>query len=337
MIRVGIIGCGGIAHAHAECYKHIHEAEVVAVADVIKERADKMADYLGALALYNGDEIFNRKDIDMVDICIPTSMHCEYAVKAAQAGLHILCEKPIALTVEEGKKMRDAAEKAGVKLMIAHVLRYFPEYETAKMITENGDIGRPVMVRTYRGGVHPGRIREWYEDINLSGGAIHDMTIHDIDFLMHCFGDVKEVYAKGNAYKHERYNEYDVVMLEFKNGVIAHIEGDWSKPAGSPFTTKLEIVGTEGIYQSNSEDSIPIICQIENTESGASDGVAIPESPLTARTNPYAKEIIDFINAIENNTDTPISCNDAIKAAYISLCAMESMKTGKKIYPKEVV
>jgi len=337
MIRVGLIGCGGIAYAHAQCYKHIHEAKVVAVADVVKERADEMADYLGAEALYNGDDIFGRKDIDMVDICLPTNMHCEYVMKAAKAGFHILCEKPIGLTVEEGRRMRDAAQDAGVKLMIAHVLRYFPEYENAKKVIEGGDIGRPVMVRTYRGGVHPGRIREWYEDVNVSGGAIHDMAIHDIDFLIHCFGDVKEVYAKGNAYEHERYNEYDVVMLEFKNGVLAHIEGDWSKPLGSPFVTKLEVVGTEGIYQHNSEDTSPILCQIDHTASGTSNGVAIPESPLAARSNPYGKEIIDFINAIENNTDTPISCDDAIKAIHISLCAMESIKTGKKIYPKEVV
>jgi UDP-N-acetylglucosamine 3-dehydrogenase len=99
----------------------------------------------------------------------------------------------------------------------------------------------------------------------------------------------------------------------------------------------LEIVGTEGIYQSNSEDSIPVICHIGPSESGASDGVAIPESPLTARTNPYAKEIIDFINAIENNTDVPVSCNDAIRAVYISLCAMESIRTGQKVNPREVI
>ena len=337
MIRVGIIGCGGIARAHAQCYKYIQEAEVVAVADLVRERADELADLLGAEALYDGDDMLARKDIDMVDICLPTDLHCEFVVKAAQSGFHILCEKPIALTVEEGKRMRDAAEKSGVKLMIAHVLRYFPEYENAKRIVESGDIGRPVMVRTYRGGVHPGRIREWYEDIKISGGAIHDMSIHDIDFLMHCFGDVKEVYAKGNAYHHERYHEYDVAMLEFNNGVIAHIEADWSKPEGSPFATKLEIVGTEGIYQSNSEDSIPVICHISPSESGASDGVAIPESPLTARTNPYAKEIIDYINAIENNTDVPVSCNDAIRAVYISLCAMESIRTGQKINPREVI
>ncbi len=337
MIRVGMIGCGGIAHAHAQCYKHIHEAQVVAVADLVKERADEMADILGAQALYSGDDILNRKDIDMVDICLPTNLHCEYVIKAAKAGFHILCEKPIALTVEEGKRMRDAAEESGVKLMIAHVLRYFPEYENAKKIVESGDIGRPVMVRAYRGGEHPGRAREWYEDNNISGGAIHDMAIHDIDFLMHCFGDVKEVYAKGNAYRHERYNEYDVVMLEFKNGVMAHFEADWSKPEGAPFATKLEIVGTEGIYESNSEDSIPVICHRASSKSGPSDRVAIPESPLTARSNPYAKEIIDFISAIENNTDVPVSCDDAIRAVYISLCAMESMKTGKKVNPREAI
>lgn len=337
MIRVGLIGCGGIAYAHAQCYQYIHEAKVVAVADVVKERADELADYLGAEAFYHGDDLFSREDIDMVDICLPTNMHSEYVRKAAKAGFHILCEKPIALSVEDGKRMKHAAEEAGVKLMIAHVLRYFPEYEAVKGAIESGDLGRPVMVRTYRGGVHPGRIREWYEDINISGGAILDMAIHDIDFLLYCFGEVKEVYAKGNTYNHERFNEYDVVMLEFKNGVIAHIEGDWSKPLGSSFSTRIEVVGTEGIYQNNSEESAPILCQIERESLGGASGVAIPESPLTGRSNPYAKEIIDFIHAIENEEEVPVSCDDAIKAIDICFCAMESIRTGKKVHPKEVL
>ena len=220
--------------------------------------------------------------------------------------------------------------------MIAHVLRYFPENINAKELIEKGAIGKATMVRTYRGGSHPGRIREWYEDISKSGGAIRDMAIHDIDFLLSCFGPVKEVYARGNALEHQRFNEYDIVMLEFENGVIAHVVADWSKPVGAQFTTKMEIVGTEGLLDYDSSKSMPMNIILESQGEGEDKGVAVPESPLYPRSSPYAKEIIDFIEALEKGQEPPVSSEEALRALNIAIAAMESMKKGCAVKPQEV-
>lgn len=336
MLRVGIIGCGGIAGMHAFCYKHIPEAKVVAVADIIPERADNLAEQFGAEAIYHGDALLEREDIDVVDICVPTYLHCEYVLKAAKAKKHILCEKPMALTIDEGKKMIEAARNAGVKFMVAHVLRYFPENVNAKKVMESGTIGKPVMVRTYRGGVHPDRVREWYGQIEKSGGAIQDMAIHDIDFLRSCFGPAKEVYAKGNVFKKMSHLEYDLIMIEFKNGVIAHLAADWSKPEGGTFTTRMEIVGDKGLVNYDLSKSMPLnVIAAPEKESG-DKGVAVPESPLDPRSVPYAREIIDFLKCVENDTVPPIPGEEAIESLNIALAALESIRTGKPVKVMEV-
>jgi len=335
MLRVGIIGAGGIAGQHAYCYEHIPEAKIVAVADIVPERAAAIAARFGAEALDHGDKMFERGDLDMADICLPTYLHCEYAEKAAAKGLHILCEKPIALDVAQGLRMIEAAKNAGVKFMVAQVLRYFPEYVSAKKLMEDGSIGKPIMVRTYRGGVHPGRVREWYADIDRSGGAIQDTLVHDIDFLMHCFGPVKDVFVKGNTYKRQPNLEYNLVNMEFKNGVFAHLIVDWSQPENGHFTTKFEVAGTKGMAEFNADDSVPLMASFAgNAASG--DGVAIPESPLEPRSNPYTQEIIGFIHCVENDTQPPIPAADALEALNVVRAALESQRENKLVTVKGV-
>jgi predicted dehydrogenase len=329
-----MIGAGGIARQHAQCYRRIPEAKIVAVADVEPERAESIAAMFGAEALDHGDKIFERDDLDMVDVCLPTYLHCEYVLKAAAKKLHTLCEKPIALNVAEGLRMKEATEKAGVKFMVAQVLRYFPEYAAAKKMMDDGRIGKPVMARTYRGGVHPGRVREWYADIDKCGGAIQDTLIHDIDYLRYCFGPVKDVFVKGNTFKRTPYLEYDLVNMEFQNGVMAHMIVDWSQPENGNFSTKLELIGTEGSAEFNSNDSVPLTALLAKTSS--KDGVAIPESPLTPRSNPYAREIIDFIRCVEDDTEPPIGAADALEALNVVMAALESERENKPVAVKGV-
>lgn len=334
MLRVGIIGAGGIAHQHATCYQCIPEAKVVAVADIVPERADEVARMLGAEPLDHGDRIIERQDVDVVDICVPTYLHCEFALKAAAAGKHVLSEKPIALTMEEGLKMIEATRKANVKFMVAQVLRYFPENVSARKVMTDGSIGKPVMIRTCRGGTHAGRAREWYAQTEKSGGAIQDMLVHDIDFFKWCLGPIQEVYTKGNVYRKMPYLEYDMVTLTFQSGALALMTADWSKPVNGHFATSMEIVGTEGVAQYVSDESAPLQLLAEPKDK-TGGGVAIPESPLSPRSNPYAQEIIAFLNSIEKNTDVPIAPWEALGSLRVALSALESARTGKPVWMEE--
>lgn len=336
MLRVGLIGAGGIAGVHALSYENIKDVKIVAVADIIPEKAEYLAKKFGADVLDHGDKIIAREDIDVVDVCLPTYLHHEYVLKAARAGKHVLCEKPMALTVEQGIEMIKETEKAGVKFMTGHVLRFFPEYVNAKEVIESGSIGTPKVVRGYRGGVHPSRVTKWYGEVEKSGGAIQDMLVHDIDFLRWCFGPVKQVYAKGNVYKRVEYLEYDMLTLEFESGLIAHLTADWSKPEGGSFVTRLEIAGTEGIlsYESDKEIPLNVICQVDKTSAGG--GVAVPESPLDPLSVPFTREIMGFMNAVSKDEETPIQPVEALRTLSIALAALESIRENKPVLVKEV-
>lgn len=335
MLRVGIIGAGGIGTAHANCYKSIPNAKVVAVADIIPERSEKIASIFEASSYDNGDSLVARNDIDVVDICVPTYLHGEFVIKAAQAQKHVLCEKPMALNYEEGLKMIDAVDKNGVKFMVAHVLRFFPEYIKAREVINNGSIGLAKMVRTYRGGPNPAIIREWYGYHEKSGGSIQDSLIHDVDFLIWSFGPVKAVYARGNVFKRKAPfdPEYDLVTMEFHNGVIAHLISDWSGNQRTQFGAKIEIAGTKGLVEFNSFNSIPLKLNFFDEIKGKAESVSIPESPLSPDIEPYTSEIRAFLESIENDTEIPVSPKDALYALKVVLTIIESIKFNK---PMEV-
>ncbi len=337
MLRIGLIGAGGIAGVHAACYENMKEAKVVAVADIVPERAEFLAKKFGADALDHGDKILERADVDVVDICLPTYLHCEYVLKAAKAKKHILCEKPMALNIEQGLQMIEATKSAGVKFMVAQVLRFFPEYISAKNAMESGVIALPKIVRVYRGGGHPSRVREWYGMPEKSGGAIQDMLIHDIDYLKWCFGPAKEVYAKGNVFDKIPHFEYDMVTIEFQNGILAHLTADWSKPEGAQFVTKFEVAGTEGILQYDSQKSTPLTVVAAKQAGSKSSGVAVPESPLAKESIPFFKEIVGFLDAINKNIEPPIPAEEALDSLNIALCALESIKTNKPVMVKGVI
>jgi predicted dehydrogenase len=336
MLKIGIIGAGGIGGVHANCYKSIPNAKVIAVADIIPERAKRLADMFQADAYDNAEDIIKRKDVDVIDICVPTYLHSEFVIKTAKAKKHILCEKPMALTYDQGKKMIEETEKHGVKFMVAHVLRFFPEYLSAREAMVNGSIGLAKMVRTYRGGPNPAIVREWYGFHEKSGGSIQDSLIHDIDFLTWTFGPVKEVYARGNVFRRKAPldPEYDLVMMEFENGVIAHLISDWSGNQKTHFGAKIEIAGTKGLIEFNSFNSIPLKLNLFEENKGESESVSIPESPLSPDVEPYTREIREFLESIENDSKSPVSAHEALYALKVALTAIESMSLNRPLEVK---
>ncbi|MGC9140378.1 Gfo/Idh/MocA family protein [Athalassotoga sp.] len=335
-MRVGIIGAGGIGTVHANCYKNIPDAKVVAVADIIPERSKKLADIFEADPYDNAEDVIKRKDIDVIDVCVPTYLHSEFVIKAASAKKHVLCEKPMALTYEDGLKMIETASKNDVKFMIAHVLRFFPEYIKAREIINSGSIGLPKVVRTYRGGPNPAIVREWYGYHDKSGGSIQDSLIHDIDFLTWTFGPVREVYTRGNVFRRkEPFDpEYDLVMMEFENGIIAHLVSDWSGNQRTQFGAKIEIAGTDGLVEFSSFNSIPLKLNLFEENKGKAESVSIPESPLSPGIEPYTREIREFLESVEKDSQIPVPAHDALYALKVALTCIESMRVNKPLEVK---
>jgi len=323
-----VIGAGTMGSVHAHAYKKLTNVELVGVVDRNYPKAMELAEQVGAKAFRTYDEaVASIGKIDVVSICLPTPLHKEYLMKAADQGSHVVCEKPLARTLADAKEMIAYCEEKDVKLFVGHVVRFFPEYIRTKQLLDMDKIGSPAVVRTTRGGGFPSASNDWYADFNSSGGLVLDMIIHDFDYLRWCFGEVKRVYAKSSKSRVYSRIEYALVTLRFKSGVIAHVEGTW---AHQNFTTKFEISGTNGIIEFDSSKVEPIVTGRNSSSTG---GVAVPESPL--KDNPYFMEIQHFLHCIEKDEHPIVTAEDAVKAMEISLAALESIATGKPVVLNE--
>jgi len=247
MMRVALFGAGFVSGNHAAAYDKLPDTKLVAVMDAAADRAEKMAAEHGAHAYTDAETLFEKEKVDLVDICLPTFLHEKYVVMAANKGAHILCEKPFALTGEAADNMIAAAKKAGVNLMIAQVLRFWPEYVEIKKRLDRGDLGELQMVYANRLAQHP-NWSEWFKDPDKSGGGLFDLHLHDIDVLRYYFGPVKTAYAIGYKTPTGCYNHVSSSLV-FKNGVKAVAEGAFQMSEGYPFTMTMRIVGTKGTLE----------------------------------------------------------------------------------------
>jgi predicted dehydrogenase len=326
MQRVVIVGAGHMGKVHGAAYANMLNAEPVGVMDIRKDAAEDLATSLDCRAFSDFDEMLDAVKPDAVDICVPTPWHKEYVLKAARAGKHVVTEKPMARTLEDCREMMDATARAGVTFMVAHVLRFFPEFATAKAQIDAGAVGNPAVVRTTRGGGFPHAWSDWYGSFDWSGGVCLDLIIHDFDWLRWTFGEVERVYAKGLIERKIEHLDYALVTLRFKSGVIAHVEGTWANPSG--FQVKFEVAGDGGMIDFFNKQAVPLDMARKEAENGG-PVVAIPESPTVQ--NPYFLELQHFIDCLETGTKPSITPEDGLRAVEISLAALESIRTGKPV------
>lgn len=335
-MRIGIIGAGSMGDVHAPAWQALAHcgAELVGVLTNNLGSAAAFASRFGLQAYTNYDALL--ADVDIVDLCVPTDLHADLTIRAAEAGVHILCEKPIALTVRDGRAMIAACERAGVRLFIAQVLRFVPQYAAAQAVVAAGQIGQPGVIRLTRAAYQPRKATDnWFVDETRSGGMILDLMIHDYDYARWIGGDVERVYAKSvRATRPDAPGDYALVTLRHTNGAIAHIEGGWAYPAGH-FRTSFDIAGTDGVIEWTSDTADPLHVHLANTESGEAPEVGLP--PLLVDESPFLSEIRHFYEALINDTPFSMSPADALAALEIGLAARESLKTGRAItLPLEV-
>jgi predicted dehydrogenase len=268
-------------------------------------------------------------EVDVVDICTPTHLHHEMVLAAAAAGKHIICEKPLARTIEQGQEMIAACEQAGVKLLVAHVVRFFPEYAQAKATVERGDIGQPAVMRLTRGTFRPKKaLDNWFVDFEKSGGMMMDLMIHDFDYARWVAGEVESVFAKNISSRHPQAPiDYGLAILTHRNGTLTHVEGSWAYPPPL-FRTRLEIAGADGWLEFDSGKTAAIGLHLQQTPTETPD-VPLPSSPLSE--SPYTSQLKDFYAALVNDTPIPVTAADGLAAVQIALAAIESAQTGKAV------
>lgn len=231
-MKAAVLGAGFIAPFHAMGFSRAG-CTVCAVCDTDESRARALAERFGCAWYTDARALFNEQQPELVSVCLPTYLHREYVEMALEAGAHVLCEKPFALTMEDCLAMQSAAKKAGRLLMIGQMLRWWPEY--AAIAEEVRRLGAPLHIRARRL-QHPSRPGSWHMMKDLGGGALFDLFVHDVDFVLSLMGtDAQVVCANGSRGGGGSWRRVSAV-LRFPSGTHAEIEACSQMPPGYPFT-----------------------------------------------------------------------------------------------------
>jgi predicted dehydrogenase len=226
MVKFSIIGCGRIAQRHAE---HIHKlGKLISVCDVIEERANELAGKYGADSYTAVEQLLERsQEADVVAVCTPNGLHAEHSIRALEQGFHVLCEKPMALTVRDCSRMIKAAEKAGRQLFIIKQNRFNPPVAAVKKLIDEGRLGRiyNVQLNCFWHRDEAYYKNSWKGTKDLDGGTLFTQFSHFIDLLYWMVGDIKEVQGYINNYAHEgiEFEDTGVISAKFYNGAIGTI------------------------------------------------------------------------------------------------------------------
>lgn len=191
MLKVGLVGVGGISGAHIPAWESMEEAELVALCDV---RLEQLEQYAGKRCYTDFNEMLENEDLDILDICLPTDLHVDYSIQAMKKGIHVICEKPISLNKDDVQRVYTTAQENNVKFMVAQVIRFWPEYEYVKSLYDTQKYGKLLSGSMFRLGCIPKWSWDnWMFDENRSGLVPFDLHIHDLDFLVYTFGNPKNI------------------------------------------------------------------------------------------------------------------------------------------------
>lgn len=335
-VRIGLIGTGRIGKLHGDNLAHsVSGAELCAAADpLMNEEIKSWAYGLGIDNCYdNPDKIIEDPEIDAVFICSSTSTHADLIKKAAAAGKHIFCEKPIDTDLGKIQEALDAAEKAGVKLQVGFVRRFDHNHKTVRDTVAEGILGEPNIIKvTSRDPDH-----QPMDYIRTSGGIFMDMTIHDFDMVRYLAGsEVTEVTAYGAALSDAGYDEYGdidtaIVMMKFENGALGVIDN--SRAAHYGYDQRTEVHCDKGCVQvSNDLNNTAMISSAE--------GVSIAKPTwffLERYNNAFIAEAQAFTDAVRNDTPVPVTGFDGLQPVKIALAADKSLKEGRPVKLCEIV
>lgn len=334
-VNIGIIGTGRIGKLHTENLVYaVPDAKVGAVADILMNgQVEKWAKDLGIEKIYNDPEkILNDKDIDAVFICSSTNTHADLMIKAAKAGKHIFCEKPIDYDLKKIHEALDAVEKAGVKLQVGFVRRFDHNHKKVRDTVASGKLGKPHIVKVTSRDPMP----QPFEYVKVSGGIFMDMTIHDFDMVRYLSGsEVLEVSAYGNVLIDVQLKTIDdidtaIVMLKFANGSIGVIEN--SRKAGYGYDQRTEVLCDNGCVQVAND--FPNTAMISTPE-----GVFL-EKPLwfflERYNDAFIAEAREFASAVKNDTKPLVGGIDGLMPVIIAMAAKKSLDEGRSVKLSEI-
>jgi myo-inositol 2-dehydrogenase/D-chiro-inositol 1-dehydrogenase len=338
-ICLGLIGCGNIARsAHLPAMAHLAaQVRLVATADTNREAAEAAAHPWDAAAHTDYRAVLERKDIDAVLIATPEFMHAEQVVAAAEAGKHVLCEKPMCRSLAEADRMIEACRRAGVVLLIGHSRRFTRRYMEVRQALDGGAIGEVRLLRENerRSSTHMARMgqagirwtpQHWTGNPDLGMGVTLSHGIHEVDLLRWFAGaEPASAYAEQAVTVEGNVGVPDFLsfVLRFTNGAIGSGEISYHPPASYPASHQLELFGTTGAIRARDHELIGL------TEYDG-DGAHFPGTYelLLHIHSAYVRQLAEFIGAIREGRDVRMPPSEARAALAVALALIQSARTG---------
>jgi UDP-N-acetylglucosamine 3-dehydrogenase len=323
-MRIAVLGAGFMGGTHARALKQIPGVEVAAIYAHSERRAAPLAEEIGTSWTGQLETILRDESIDAIDNCLPTPQHRPVTEAALGAGKHVLLEKPIALTDEDAQALVELADQTDKVFMIAHVLRFWPEYVELARIVESGEYGKPLSGLAYRRQPFPAW-SELFSKSELTGGAVIDMMIHDYDALNWIFGTPRAVAARGISNPRSKGWDQVQVMIDYGSG-SGLVDGGMMMPESYPFSSSLQILCEHGELEYNFRAggrSVEMGGGVNELTVYPADGE--PQKIDVPQKDPYLAEIEYFVECVKNgrtaDRGTP---SDARSALQVALAARES-------------
>ena len=333
-LNIGIIGAGRIGKVHMQSITYnVPSARVLGITDVFKDGLQDLANQYGIPKIYNDyKEMLADEEIDAVLVCSSTDTHADISIEAAEAGKHVFCEKPVDLTPEKVKAVIAAVEKAGVKLQVGFNRRFDHNFAHVRSLINEGKVGDLELIKiTSRDPAPPPA-----EYAAVSGGMFLDMTIHDFDmarFLAGC--DVTEVYVNATCLVDPAIGEAGdvdtaIINLKLENGALGVIDN--SRRAAYGYDQRIEVFGSLGAAMAANDT--PTTVTVMNA-----DGVTT-DKPLYFFLERYMQsfrdEMIQFVDAVQNDKPTPTTGLDGLNSILVALAAKKSVAEGRAVKISEI-
>jgi predicted dehydrogenase len=352
-VRIGLIGAGIIGGTHSAVLQQICQAmpeqvELVAVADLDQERRDFFAATYGYRHRFkDGRDVLDHPDVNTLFVCVPTSQHATVVYAAAERGLHVFCEKPLAMSYAEGKRMLAAVETAGVKTQIGLVLRYSAVYTVMRSLLDDPAAGPPVAV-VFRDdqcfpirGLHSS---PWRADRSqTAGGTLIEHGVHDLDLLTWMLGPVQRLRAwEQNRAGHAGVEDYLAAEIEFKTGLRAQLVNVWHDVLQRHSNRRLEIFCQRAFIASNHDMAGTITCQFGDGGENrmAEDEVLrryaavageLPQSLRTLAGVAYLVQDLAFVNALLDGHDPHPSMRVGLEAQRLAEAVYHAARTQQEV------
>jgi len=312
-LGVAVIGTGQWGKNHARVYKELPSTELVAICDANPERARTIAAQYGVKAYSNSTQMLKDKAIEAVNVCTWSTILAKEALKALEAGKHVLVEKPMATNTQQAKKLVQTAHENDLHLTVGFLMRFIPGLQSIRQSVENKKIGELVCATAKR-------VSHWPERIG-DVGVVKDTAIHDIDVMRFIYNeDPISVYAKMGSMRIKKFEDYAHIMLTYKDGKSAFIESNWLTPYK---TRTLTVTGSDAIMRL---DYITQDLWIEQQKESVQ-----PRYPFQ---EPLKAELQHFVDCIMEKKKPLVTGEDGVRALEVATAAMHSSAKNKAIQLK---